>query len=136
LFSLGDRHQVAKSAQSENVKREFRLRKSSDFKRVWRFGKSHAHPLMVLIVMKNQEEDSRVAVAAGRSVGKAVQRNRAKRVLREAFRPIFPHIETGWDIVIVARNPLSEASFQNVQSELLNLLQKANLLAANNSDRD
>jgi ribonuclease P protein component len=122
-----------KSAQSDQVKRKFRLRKSSDFKRVWRYGKSYAHPLMVLKVIKNQEENSRIAVAAGRSIGKAVQRNRAKRLIREAIRPMLSQIQTGWDIVIISRKPMSEASFNHVQSVLLDLLKKSGLLYPNHN---
>jgi ribonuclease P protein component len=122
-----------KSAQSDQVKRKFRLRKSSDFKRVWRYGKSYAHPLMVLKVIKNQEEISRIAVAAGRSIGKAVQRNRAKRLIREAIRPMLSQIQTGWDIVIISRKPMSEASFNHVQSVLLDLLEKSGLLYPNHN---
>jgi ribonuclease P protein component len=133
LLPLVDGYQEAKSAQSENVKREFRLRRSSDFKRVWRFGKSYAHPLMVLMVLKNQEENSRIAVAAGRSVGKAVQRNRAKRIIREAIRPIISQIQSGWDIVIIGRKAMSEASLNHVQSVLIDLLHKSELLFPNNN---
>jgi len=91
---------------------------------------------MVLIVLSNQKETSRFAVAAGRSVGKAVQRNHAKRLLREAIRPLIPHINTGWDILILARHPLSEASFHQSQTVLITLLQKANLLISDIANHD
>ena len=88
---------------------------------------------MVLIIMPNELGRSRFAVSAGRSVGKAVQRNRAKRILREAIRPLIVSITTGWDIVLIARQPQSSASFQDTQMALIELLQRAQLLYANNN---
>ena len=80
------------------MQRKFRLTRSEDFKRVRRFGKSYAHPLVVLIVQTMTSEPrpvafsdrGRVGVAAGRTVGTAVYRNRAKRLLREAMRTSYP----------------------------------------------
>ena len=135
-FFLTDVFRKVKSDQSEHVKREFRLRKSSDFMQVRRLGKSYAHPLMVLIVLRNQRESSRFAIAAGRSVGKAVQRNRAKRLLRESIHPLIPLIDTGWDILILARQPLSEVSSHQSQAALITLLKKANLLISDTTNHD
>ena len=93
-----------------------------------RFGKSYAHPFIVLIVLPNQMTKSRFAVAAGRSIGNAVQRNRAKRILRETVRPLFPSIAIGWDLVLLARKPIRRASFEEIGTALSSLLFQANLL--------
>jgi len=114
------------------VKRIFRLTSTMEIKRIRRSGKSYAHPLMVLIIMPNELGRSRFAVSAGRSVGKAVQRNRAKRMLREAIRPIIHSITTGWDIILIARPLQVSASFQDTQMALTELLQRAQLLYVNN----
>lgn len=114
--------------QGKLVKRRFRLTKSTDFKRVRRMGKSYAHPLIVLIAHPNEHEHSRFAVAAGRSLGNAVQRNRAKRRLREAIRPLIPLIAPGWDVLVLARRPLLGATFQQCQDALADLLKRARLL--------
>lgn len=114
------------------MKRIFRLTSTLDFLRVRRTGKSYAHPLMVLVIKPNELGRSRVAVSAGRSVGKAVQRNRAKRMLREAIRPLMVSITIGWDILLLARQPLVNASFQDTQLALIQLLQNAQLLYADN----
>jgi ribonuclease P protein component len=110
------------------LKRRFRLTRSTDFERVRRFGKSYAHPLIVLIALPNEMDISRFATAAGRSIGNAVQRNRAKRILRETVRPMIPSIASGWDIVLLARKPISKADFQDTEVALNNLLSQANLL--------
>jgi ribonuclease P protein component len=109
------------------VQRKFRLTSSNDYMRVRRTGKSFAHPLVVLVALPNDQERVRLAVSAGRRVGKAVQRNRAKRLLREAARAFIPEISPGWDIVLVARQPLSEAGLQGAKEAIGSLLQRAGL---------
>ena len=133
------------------MQRKFRLTRSEDFKRVRRFGKSYAHPLVVLIVQvhdrrsspvdrrgtaasgatnENSTDQSRVkiGVAAGRTVGTAVYRNRAKRLLREAMRPLIPNITAGLDLILIARPGLVAASLEETRNALLILLQRAQIL--------
>ena len=74
-----------------------------------RLGKSYAHPLVVLIVLANEKDRSQFAVSAGRSVGNAVERNRAKRLLRECIRPKIGQIAPGWDVVFIARRGAARA---------------------------
>lgn len=109
------------------MKRKFRLRKSTDFKRVRRLGKSYAHPFVVLIKHPNQEELSRFGVAAGRSIGNAVERNRAKRRLRDIIRPQISKILEGWDIVFLARHAILQASSSELQTALDELIKRAEL---------
>ena len=92
-----------------------------------RLGKSYAHPLIVLIALPNELDFPRFAVAAGRSVGNAVVRNLAKRRLREALRLLVPAIAPGWDIILLARRPISAANFQQIQQALSVLLHRAGL---------
>jgi len=110
------------------VQRNFRLTRSEDFKRVRRDGKSYAHPLVVLIVQNNDQPRVRVGVAAGKSVGTAVIRNRAKRLLREAMRALIPSIALGSDLILIARPALASATLADTQLALLNLLQRAKIL--------
>ena len=93
------------------VKRRFRLTRSTDFKRVRRSGKSYAHPLVVLYAMKSDEprtRSCRVGVSAGLAVGNAVKRNRAKRLLRAAMNELLPQTVPGSDLLLIARSPLPE----------------------------
>lgn len=101
--------------------------------RVRRNGKSYAHPLIVLIAQPNESPQVRVGVTAGRSIGNAVQRNRAKRLLREAMRPILPTLASGWDLVLVARSGMANASLKDTRSALDILLLRAGLIPLNES---
>ena len=110
------------------MKRNFRLTRSTDFKRVRNAGKSYAHPLVVLVATPATENSIRIGFTAGRSVGGAIERNRAKRLLREAMRMLLPSVRTGWDLVLIARQPLPTATFEQVQATLSQLFRRANLL--------
>ncbi|MBC8508475.1 MAG: ribonuclease P protein component [Anaerolineales bacterium] len=109
------------------MKRTLRLTSATDFKRVRRHGKSFAHPLVVLIVLPNDLKISRFGVSAGRSVGNAVQRNRAKRQLREIIRPLTSAIPPGWDIVLLARSGCAKTQFHEIKAATTELLIKAQL---------
>lgn len=111
------------------MKRQFRLSRSSDFKRVRGLGKSFAHPLIVLVAARAEHdtEQTRVGFSAGRNVGGAVQRNKVKRRLRECMRPMMSRISAGWELVLVARKPIVDADFQQVQSAVQQLLSRAKL---------
>ncbi len=110
------------------MQRNFRLTRSTDFKRVRHKGKSYAHPLLVLIETSNQETLTRIGVAAGKSVGNAVKRNRAKRLIRAAARDLYPQIHSGHDLVLIAREPIIQVKMPLVRDALHQLLQRADLL--------
>jgi len=96
---------------------------------VRRLGRSYAHPLIVLIAYPDADaEPTLFGVAAGRSLGKAVKRNRAKRLLRSAVQPYLSSVTPGWEIVLIARRPILEASYHQIQIALKELLQRAHLL--------
>lgn len=118
--------------QEQWVNRRFRLRKASDLKRVRREGKSFAHPLIVLQVLPCNSEVPRIGIVASRSIGNAVKRNYAKRLLREAIRPYLPYIAKNWDLVLIARHPILEADFNTVQAAINRLLIKSKLLVKPN----
>jgi len=99
---------------------------------VRRSGKSYAHPHFVLVVLAAEGETTRVGVTAGHALGKAVQRNRAKRLLREAIRPILPKIKPGWKLLLIARNSILNANFTEIQDCMYLQLTKANLIVESN----
>ena len=110
------------------MKRCFRLTRSTDFKRVRRSGRSYAHPLAVLYVMKSDQVGVRVGVSAGLAVGNAVKRNRAKRLLRAAMNGILGQTSPGSDLLLIARSPLPDAGLSQTRAALTNLLKRAGLL--------
>jgi ribonuclease P protein component len=121
------------------VQRNFRLTRSEDFKRVRRSGKSYAHPLVVLIVQTHDQHSNpvdqprlKIGVAAGRTVGTAVHRNRAKRLLREAMRVLLPSISSNLDLILIARPGLVTATLEETRHALLTLLERAKIMMPTN----
>ncbi|MFU0832027.1 MAG: Ribonuclease P protein component [Oscillospiraceae bacterium] len=66
-------------------------------------GKSFVSPALVTYVLKNRKQTLRVGITASKKTGNAVQRNRSRRVIREAFRTMPREVQQGFDIVFVAR---------------------------------
>ncbi len=104
-----------------------RLRRPQDFRGVWNCGQSWVHPLFVLYSAPNALQISRIGITASRKIGNAVHRNRARRLLREAMRHLYPHLASGWDLVLVARTALSASREAEVQIALISMMQRAGL---------
>lgn len=110
------------------VKRAWRLKQKDDVQRVWQEGRAFAHPLVILRVRPNHLPQSRAAFVAGKKLGGAVARNRAKRRLREALRPRFLQIPPGYDLVLIARGNISSAPFTDITQAVQEVLKRARLL--------
>jgi ribonuclease P protein component len=86
---------------------------------------------VVAIVAPGAAPHNRYGFAVGKRVGGAVQRNRAKRLMREAARHLHPRVAPGHDIVFIARNRMSRATtFAEVQEAMERALGQAGILDA------
>ncbi len=86
-----------------------RLSRSGEFDRVYRDGSSHATRYLVLYSFPRRDEeerDVRLGVSVSRKVGGAVERNKVKRTLREAFWALAPRLPARHDFVLVARSEI------------------------------
>ncbi len=110
------------------MERRFRLRRAADFQRLQREGRSWSHPLLILVARRNGLNLTRVGVTATRKIGKAVRRNRAKRLLREAARHLHPHLEPGWDLLLIARPEILQVKEPQVREALAFLVREAGLM--------
>jgi len=109
------------------LSKQYRLRKNAQIQELRRAGRSWSNRQLVLIVRSNDKQNSRFAFSVGRRVGHAVLRNRIKRLMRESVRRSLPGIQAGWDVLLIARRPVRTASFDQVDSAVSELFQRAQL---------
>ena len=108
------------------MKRAYRLRRPDQFQRVRRVGRSWSTPQLTLNAAYGRRKVSRCGFVAGKRLGKAVERNRAKRRVREAVRLAYDQIAPGWDLVFVLRSPeLLTVEFGQLQMLVEQLLRRA-----------
>lgn len=110
------------------IPRKYRLTQDWEIKRVFQKGKrKHTH-FFVLNWYPNKLGNSRFAFLASKKVGKAVQRNRAVRLLRESVRHLLNNFPQGWDFVLVARKNIESQKMQEVREEMNKVIAKINAL--------
>ena len=100
------------------------LTTNRDFQRVYKKGKSFVSPLLITYVLKNNKNNVRVGITTSKKIGKAVQRNRARRIIRESYRKVSENMQPGYDIVFVSRARTHKVKMNDVlavMSEHLNL---------------
>lgn len=115
--------------------REGRLTKRQQYALVYSQGRSWVNSLVVMKALPNGFTLSRYGFSVSRQIGKAVARNRVKRLLREILRLTL--LEAGWDIIFIARPMASTADYATLRESVRGLLLRAGLLKTieNNSSR-
>lgn len=108
------------------MRRPWSLARREQFTAVFRRGRGYPGDLIVVRVLRNGLGLSRLGLVVGKQVGGAVQRNRAKRLIREAVR--IRALVPGWDVVVVARPSIRGAKYQDVEQELRRLLARAGVV--------
>ncbi len=102
-----------------------RLKKRWEFQRAYQRGRKYWNRYFVIYVHRTHEETLRLGITVSKKVGKSVQRNRVKRLIRESFRQLRPELKQGYDIVIVGRTGAARLTCQEVHHGLARLFGKA-----------
>lgn len=112
------------------MKREHRLAGRDRFDEIRRHGKCWTHRLLVVCILPNDLPGSRFGFSVSRRVGGAVVRNRVRRRLREIVRLRLSTIAPGWDVVLIARPPIAQAEFRQLENAVGKVIAQAGLHAA------
>lgn len=104
------------------------IKKNRDFQTVYGRGKSLANKLLVMYVMKTERPDTRIGISVSKKVGNSVVRHHITRLIRESFRLHEDMVETGLDIVVVARAAAKEKDYKSIESAYMHLCGLHNIL--------
>lgn len=98
------------------------VRKRADFELIYKTGSKRSGRLMTMFTRERDAGVARLGIAATRKMGAAVERNRAKRLVRELFRHHKP--ARAIDVVVVPRREMLDAPYEKLEAEFLSLLSR------------
>ena len=101
------------------LKREI-LRKKDDFDAIYKAGRSVPDRYIVLFYRENDLSYNRTAFLASKKVGNSVQRNRAKRLMKESYRLHREKFRAGYDLIFIARNTINGKKLGDVEKSMMN----------------
>ncbi len=104
------------------------LARRNEFSRAYAKGRSYVSDALVTYVVKNYKKGIRVGITTSKKVGKAVQRNRARRVIKESARQLLLGVRGNLDIVFVARKNTLFTKTPQMKIQMLKSLEKLNVL--------
>ena len=96
------------------------IKENKVFRRLYHRGKSKAGASLVTYCMKNRRGETRVGITTSKKIGTAVERNRARRVMREIFRKNAPNFSKACDIIIFMRRGWSKFDFKTLDEKFAN----------------
>jgi ribonuclease P protein component len=119
-----DRHPASTAVvrPNEAFPPEDRVRRRAEYVAIYDRGRRLSGRLMTVFLLENDRNRPRLGIAATRKFGSAVQRNRAKRLVREVFRRHKP--QAGLDIVVIPRREMLEADYRHVEADYLSVLER------------
>ena len=104
------------------------MKKTNDFRNVYKNGKSYADKYLVVYVWKNNSSYNKLGISCSKKIGNSVVRHRFARLVREVYRLHEDVFNSGLDIVVVARACARDASYNNIEDSLLSLAGKARII--------
>jgi ribonuclease P protein component len=104
------------------------LKLNGDFRRAYGRGKSLAAPALVTYALRSRAGKCRYGITASKKAGNAVERNRCRRIIREALRTLDEPIRGSWDLVFVARGRTKHSTMPQIQETMRAQLRKLGVI--------
>lgn len=122
--------------QGSNMKYSESLKKTGDFRRVYRTGNSLANRYLVMYVRKNGLPRNRIGISVSRKVGNSVVRHHLTRLIRESYRLSEEKYPVGYDLVIVVRVQAKDCTYFEIDRAMNQLARRHHLLEDKNEETD
>lgn len=110
------------------MKKTQTLKLNRDFRRLYSKGRYAVSGSLVVYTMKNRVQKNRLGLTTGKTIGNAVKRNRAKRLLRESYRLLEERLKDGYDIVLVARTRAVHQKCPQISKDMEYAMKKLGLI--------
>ncbi|MBC7088546.1 MAG: ribonuclease P protein component [Tissierellales bacterium] len=110
------------------MKKIHRLRKNTEFKKVYVKGKNYWNRNFTLYIKKNELNYTRFGIVVTKKLGKAVVRNKIKRRLREINKNLLPYVSEGYDIVLIPKKNTLDLNYEELQKSVEHLYSLAGIL--------
>ncbi|MDI6605090.1 MAG: ribonuclease P protein component [Thermoanaerobacteraceae bacterium] len=105
-----------------------KLKKTYEFKNVYNNGCSLANKYLILYYYKNNLNYNRVGYSISKKIGKSVIRNHVRRLMNESLRLMDSKLNTGYDMVFIARTKIIEADFHMINNAIKMLLKRTPIM--------
>ncbi len=102
-----------------SMKKTQTIKSNRTFRFLYRKGRSYANPYLALYAHKNRNGTNSIGITVNKKIGKAVVRNRIKRLIRESYRCHEDSIADGYDLVVVSRFKMAGSDFHKTEKALL-----------------
>ncbi len=110
------------------MKKENRLRKNMEFKKVYKSGKNYWNRNLILFIKKNGDKNTRIGISITKKIGNAVVRNKLKRRIKSINEDYITSIKSGYDIVIIPKKNAVELTFKDLESAVKHIYKISGLL--------
>ncbi len=104
------------------------LRKNRDFQIVYKKGRSFANSILIMYVLENGQDLNLLGISVSKKVGNSVVRHRTKRLIKECYRLREDMLNSGFNIVVVARPFAAKADHDKIEGALIHLLKKHGII--------
>ncbi len=110
------------------MKKTVTIKSNCDFRRTYGKGKVFQAPALVSYVLKNRAGICRIGITTSKKIGNAVERNRARRVIRAAYQSIENKVNGNYDIIFVARTKTKYIKSTSLETIMLSQLKQAGVI--------
>ena len=107
-----------------------KIKNNFEFRRIYSRGASFVSPYFVLYVLGGRQETVKMGITVSKKIGNAVERNRSRRVIREAFRSVAKDIDESYDFVFVARSKTKYLKSTYIEKVMRDMMQTNNIITS------